>query len=108
MLLQFALNCVSLSATATAVVLCSEDKLAAVRASGLTDASGYPPTLQALVEGVEDARSAKKQRIHFLRRVPRDPFVRDPALPAELTWGLRSHDSPHDAPSVLKAAAGRR
>lgn len=63
------------------------------------DASGYPPTLQALVEGVEDARSAKKQRIHFLRRVPRDPFVRDPALPAELTWGLRSHDSPHDAPS---------
>ncbi|WP_298824627.1 type II secretion system protein [uncultured Piscinibacter sp.] len=63
------------------------------------DASGYPPTLQVLVEGVDDARSAERRRIHFLRRLPRDPLVRDAALPAELTWGLRSYDSPHDAPS---------
>lgn len=60
--------------------------------------SGFPPTLQALVEGVEDARSPDKRRIYFLRRVPRDPFARDADLPAAHTWGLRSYESPPDAP----------
>ncbi len=62
------------------------------------DESGYPPNLEILVEGVEDARSPKKSRIHFLRRLPRDPLHPDPQTPAALTWGLRSYDSPHDAP----------
>jgi general secretion pathway protein G len=62
------------------------------------DESGYPPTLEVLAAGVEDARHAKKVRIHFLRRVPRDPMHRDPQTPAADTWGRRSYDSPYDAP----------
>lgn len=62
------------------------------------DASGYPPALEALVDGVPDARSPKEKRLYFLRRMPRDPFA-DPALPAAQSWGVRSHDSPPDAPA---------
>jgi general secretion pathway protein G len=63
------------------------------------DESGYPPSLEVLVEGVPDAKDpAKKRLLHFLRRVPRDPLADDPALPAARTWGLRSYESPHDAP----------
>jgi len=68
------------------------------RVAKKADDSGYPPTLEVLVSGVEDARSAKKQRIHFLRRLPRDPFHPDPQTPAAETWGLRSYDSPADEP----------
>lgn len=60
--------------------------------------SGYPPTLQALVEGVEDARAPERRLIYFLRRVPRDPFYPDPGAAAEETWGLRSYESPPEAP----------
>jgi len=60
--------------------------------------SGYPPTLQTLVDGVEDARSEGKTKIYFLRRMPRDPFFPDGTLPAADTWGLRSYASPPDAP----------
>ena len=60
--------------------------------------SGFPPTLETLVQGAVDARSPDKRRIHFLRRLPRDPFTRDAELPAGRTWGLRSYESPADAP----------
>ena len=60
--------------------------------------SGYPPNLEVLVAGVEDARSARRARIRFLRRLPRDPMHPDTTLPAAETWGLRSYDSPHDEP----------
>ena len=57
--------------------------------------SGYPPSLQALVEGVPNAK-AFGRRQYFLRRVPRDPFA-DEHVPAEQTWGLRSYlSSPED------------
>ncbi len=62
------------------------------------DESGYPPSLEALVDGVEDARSAKKTKIYFLRRLPRDPLFADAQTPAAQTWGKRSYDSPADAP----------
>jgi general secretion pathway protein G len=61
-------------------------------------ASGYPPTLQILVDGVEDARSDTKVKIYFLRRIPRDPFFPDTTVAAADTWGLRSYASPPDAP----------
>jgi general secretion pathway protein G len=61
-------------------------------------ASGYPPSLLTLVEGVEDARTVDRQKIYFLRRVPRDPFFPDANAPAEETWGLRGYDSPPEAP----------
>ena len=57
--------------------------------------SGYPSSLQTLVDGVEDAKSpeAAKPRIYFLRRIPRDPFNEDAGIPAEKTWGMRSYAS---------------
>ena len=61
------------------------------------DASGYPPTLEALVQGVPDLR-ATETRHYFLRRLPRDPFA-DESLPAARNWALRSYASPPDAPS---------
>ena len=65
------------------------------------DASGYPPNLNALVAGVPDARSANGRKIYFLRRLPRDPFA-DPSLEPAESWGLRSADSPPDAPQAGK------
>ncbi len=76
------------------------------------DDTGYPPDLQTLVAGVVDIKDPKGHKLYFLRRVPRDPFA-DPGLPADQTWGLRSYDSPFDAPApgrdvydVMSAAAG--
>jgi general secretion pathway protein G len=62
------------------------------------DASGYPASLETLVDGAPDASRADGARIHFLRRVPRDPMdaANEPNAPA---WGLRSYASPADAPS---------
>lgn len=61
-------------------------------------ASGFPPDLKSLYEGVEDASSEKKVNLYFLRRIPRDPFFPDATVAADQTWGLRSYDSPPDDP----------
>lgn len=56
------------------------------------NSSGYPPSLQVLVDGVRDVRSAKGAKFYFLRRVPHDPL-----LPVKRNddggWGLRAYDS---------------
>jgi general secretion pathway protein G len=56
--------------------------------------SGYPPSLQVLVDGVEDQQSEKKVMMYFLRRIPRDPLFPDTAVTPAETWGLRNSQSP--------------
>lgn len=62
--------------------------------------SGYPKSLDALVDGVEDQRSPGRQRIYFLRRLPRDPFSPEDAVKPADTWGLRSYQSSADDPQA--------
>jgi general secretion pathway protein G len=59
------------------------------------DASGYPPNLAVLVDGVEDKQDPEKSKIFFLRRVPRDPMTGE-------DWGLRSYASPANDPQPGK------
>ena len=67
------------------------------------DASGYPPSIDLLATGVPNAQDPQKRMIYFLRRIPRDPMYEGPSevTPSE-TWGLRSYDSPPDAPQEGK------
>lgn len=55
------------------------------------DASGYPASLAALVEGVPDKRKTDGTKLYFLRRVPEDPMTGE-------AWGLRSYESSADDP----------
>jgi general secretion pathway protein G len=61
------------------------------------DQSGYPPSLNILVDGVADAKSADKRKIYFLRRIPRDPMAASDLAPGE-SWGVRSYESDADDP----------
>jgi general secretion pathway protein G len=54
--------------------------------------SGYPKRLEDLAAGIEDQKSPKRERMYFLRRIPRDPLSEDGK------WGLRSYSSPPDDP----------
>jgi general secretion pathway protein G len=64
--------------------------------------SGYPPTLEVLVNGVEIAnpQPGAPTRIVFLRRIPGDPFAPDAAVPAAQQWATRTYGSPPDDPQA--------
>jgi general secretion pathway protein G len=61
------------------------------------DTEGYPPTLEALVKGVEvqdkDAKgqAGRKKTVKFLRRIPKDPMTNS------FDWGLRSYQDDPDS-----------
>ena len=55
-------------------------------------ASGYPPTLNVLEDGVDNAKSPNGSKIFFLRKIPKDPFA-PPTTKAIDSWGLRSYAS---------------
>jgi general secretion pathway protein G len=62
------------------------------------DASGYPPTLERLAEGVPDITRPDRRPIFFLRRLPRDPFAPSGDASASETWGRRSYASAPEDP----------
>ncbi len=54
------------------------------------DSSGYPESLEILVEGVE-LKEPKPFKRKFLRRIPKDPFSEDGE------WGMRSYADDADS-----------
>jgi general secretion pathway protein G len=62
------------------------------------DETGYPLKLEDLDQGVSDIKDPDKKKIYFMRRLPRDPMLRDPDVPADETWGKRSYASSPDNP----------
>ncbi len=73
------------------------------RIARAADTSGYPPTLEVLEQGVDNAQDPdSKSKIYFLRRVPRDPFHTEASVSAAATWGKRSYESPPDDPKPGK------
>jgi general secretion pathway protein G len=60
--------------------------------------SGFPHTLEELVDGVSDVKNPTHVKMYFLRRVPRDPFSKDQSLSPSETWGKRSYASDADEP----------
>jgi len=69
------------------------------------DETGYPPSLDVLVEGVKDIKSPKDVKIKFLRKIPIDPFypqsdnANDTMKSSEM-WGLRSYASDEESPKA--------
>lgn len=57
------------------------------------NSEGYPPDLQALVDGVSVANDATGRKLKFLRRIPVDPTMGDD------DWGLRAYQDKPDSSS---------
>lgn len=72
----------------------SDDGRIPVRAG----ATGYPPSLTVLVDGVPDQRDPKGRKIYFLRSVPNDPFSDDSAAKEDQGWGKRAYASEASEP----------
>lgn len=54
------------------------------------NSTGYPPSLETLVEGV-DSNDPDPVKLKFLRRIPRDPMTE------EGEWGLRAYADDQDS-----------
>jgi general secretion pathway protein G len=66
------------------------------------DKTGYPPNLEVLVEGVESSDPSIKHKLKFLRKIPKDPMLKNDNLTDSLSedlWGLRSYDSSPESPT---------
>lgn len=61
--------------------------------------TGYPKRIEDLVAGIADQQRPGRDKIIFLRRIPRDPFAADAGGTAAETWGRRSYASPPDEPA---------
>lgn len=68
------------------------------RISKSIDESGYPKSLEKLVEGVEDIKSPRHIKIYFLRQLPRDPMADSQSALPQDSWGKRSYESSKDDP----------
>ncbi len=55
--------------------------------------TGWPKNLAVLVEGVPDQQDPQRNKIFFLRRIPRDPMNLDASLAPEATWRKRAYAS---------------
>ncbi|MCH8621748.1 type II secretion system protein [Undibacterium sp. TS12] len=62
------------------------------------NSTGYPASLELLVEGVVDQRDPGHRKIFFLRRLPRDPMQNNLNLDATASWGKRSYASEANDP----------
>jgi general secretion pathway protein G len=60
--------------------------------------SGYPKSLELLVEGVTDFKSPARSKMYFLRRLPRDPMAGDATVAPARSWGKRAYASPPNDP----------
>lgn len=62
------------------------------------DESGYPKTLQLLVEGEVDPSDPKgEKKKKYLRRIPPDPFNPSKGKDKDKMWGLRSTKDKFDS-----------
>jgi general secretion pathway protein G len=67
------------------------------------EATGYPPNLEVLVDGVIDEKDVNKNKLKFLRHIPHDPTLAKDKLESEnaaLDWGLRSYQSDAENPQA--------
>lgn len=60
--------------------------------------SGYPHSLDDLVNGVTDAKDPKSGKLYFLRRIPVNPFAEATDKTGAAAWGLRSYVSSREDP----------
>ena len=67
--------------------------------------SGYPPSLDVLVNGVVDDKDPNKHKIRFLRSIPLDPMQPVDQASSQSSndllnnWGLRSYKSEANSPA---------